>query len=269
MVEWQKASVDRPCCQSPVADDGHVTDKPRSVVIVAYPDVQSLDVTGSGRGLRRGQPVRRPAVLPAHGAVDGRPADPDVVRPRPHRGRHDRRPRRPDRHPGRGRRRGHRGGHDRRGDARLAPLGRRPQPAGHLGVQRLVRARRGRAARRPAGHDRTGRCASSWPTCSRPCRSTPTGSSSATGTSGPRPASPPGWTSPSPSSRTTTAAPLALRVARQLVLFTQRSGGQSQFSAQLAVRRGRPRAAARGARPHRRPPRRRPVGADPRPPGRR
>ena len=30
---------------------------------------------------------------------------------------------------------------------------------------------------------------------------------------------------------------LALRVARQLVLFTQRSGGQSQFSAQLAVRR--------------------------------
>ncbi len=30
---------------------------------------------------------------------------------------------------------------------------------------------------------------------------------------------------------------LALQVARQLVLFTQRSGGQSQFSAQLAVRR--------------------------------
>lgn len=30
----------------PVADDGHVNDKPRSVVIVAYPDVQSLDVTG-------------------------------------------------------------------------------------------------------------------------------------------------------------------------------------------------------------------------------
>ena len=31
--------------------------------------------------------------------------------------------------------------------------------------------------------------------------------------------------------------PLALEVARQLVLFTQRSGGQSQFSAQLAVPR--------------------------------
>jgi transcriptional regulator GlxA family with amidase domain len=31
--------------------------------------------------------------------------------------------------------------------------------------------------------------------------------------------------------------PLALEVARQLVLFTQRAGGQSQFSAQLAVPR--------------------------------
>lgn len=30
---------------------------------------------------------------------------------------------------------------------------------------------------------------------------------------------------------------IALRAARQLVLFTQRSGGQSQFSAQLTVRR--------------------------------
>ena len=40
---------------------------------------------------------------------------------------------------------------------------------------------------------------------------------------------------------------LALAVARRLVLFLKRPGGQSQFSAQLAVQAGRARAAARAA----------------------
>ena len=53
---------------------------------------------------------------------------------------------------------------------------------------------------------------------------------------------------------------VALTVARWLVLFVRRPGGQSQFSAQLAAQSRRARAAARAADLDRRPPRRRPLG---------
>ena len=65
--------------------------------------------------------------------------------------------------------------------------------------------------------------------------SSATRSSSATATSTPPPASPPAWTSRSRWSRRTSAAKAALEVARWLVLFVKRPGGQSQFSAQLAA----------------------------------
>ena len=63
----------------------------------------------------------------------------------------------------------------------------------------------------------------------------PIRSSCATATSTRRPASPRAWTWRSRWSRRTTAASSRSQVARQLVMFLRRPGGQSQFSAQLAV----------------------------------
>ena len=91
-------------------------------------------------------------------------------------------------------------------------------------------------------------------------RSTPTRSSSATATSGRRPASPRAWTSRWRSSRRTSAADVALEVARWLVVFLQRPGGQ------VAVQRRRSPRRPPSAAPLRelqaldgRPPRRRPL----------
>ena len=54
-------------------------------------------------------------------------------------------------------------------------------------------------------------------------------------TCGRRPASPRAWTWRWRSSRRTSAADVALEVARWLVVFLQRPGGQSQFSAPLVA----------------------------------
>ena len=64
----------------------------------------------------------------------------------------------------------------------------RPVPPRRQRVQRRLRARRRRPARRPPGDDALGPGASGSPACTRPCTSTPTRSGSATATCGRRPA---------------------------------------------------------------------------------
>ncbi len=112
---------------------------------------------------------------------------------------------------------------------------RAPQPPGRVGVQRRVRARRRRRARRPARDDALERVRRARPALPARHASTPIRSSCATATSGRRPVSPRAWTSRSRSSRTICGRDVALATARQLVLFVQRPGGQSQFSAQLGA----------------------------------
>ena len=133
--------------------------------------------------------------------------------------------------------------------------------ADHVGVHRRVRARRGRAARRPPGHDPLGVRATRSPTRHPAGRGrAPTASTCTTATAGPRPASPPASTSRSPSSRTTTAPSSPTPSPGWLVVFVRRPGGQAQFSAQLAARPARTAADRRAAALAARPPRRGPLG---------
>ena len=149
----------------------------------------------------------------------------------------------PHRHAGGGRRQGHRAGRGRRRPGRLGHgARRRSQPAGHLGVQRRASWPR-RAARRAPRHHPLAVCdllAGSI----RASRSSPTASTCTTasgvdlrrGDRGHGPGARPGGGRP--------RRHPALEVARRLVLFTQRGGGQSQFSTQLTVARAERRAAA-------------------------
>ena len=151
--------------------------------------------------------------------------------------------------------------HDREPGARRRGAPHRGRvPPGRVGLHRRVRARRGRAARRPPRHHALGRRAAGSPRATRGSRSSPTRSSCATATSTPRPASPPASTSASRWSRRTTAATVALAVARQLVVFLKRPGGQAQFSSHLSTQTADRDDARRGPGLDRRPPRRRPLG---------
>ena len=113
--------------------------------------------------------------------------------------------------------------------------GARPQPAGHVGVHRRVRARGGRPARRPARDHALG------------VRATTSRARIPSVTVDPDPIFVRDgnvWTSAGVTAGMDLALALvdddlgrdvALMTARQLVLFVQRPGGQSQFSAQLGA----------------------------------
>ena len=82
---------------------------------------------------------------------------------------------------------------------------------------------------------RTGRSCAALASATRRSASRPTRSSCATASTGAPRASARAWTSRSRWSSRTTGRDLALTVARWLVLFLKRPGGQSQFSAELAA----------------------------------
>ncbi len=166
-----------------------------------------------------------------------------------------------DRHADRGRRTGARRAEE--DDALIGWMrgGREALAPRRLGLHRRLPARRGRPARRPARHHALGlvrRARRALPGGRRWSRSR---SSCATATS---------YTSAGVTAGMDLALALveedlgrevALEVARWLVLFLRRPGGQAQFSAQLAGADRRARAAARAAGLDRREPRRRPLGA--------
>ena len=146
-----------------------------------------------------------------------------------------RRPR-PDRHAGRRRRRGHRRRRGRRcssaGSRGAAPRAR----ARRLGLHGRLPARARRPARRAAGDDALGLVRRARARFTRASPSSPTRSSSRDGNV---------WTSAGVTAGMDLALALveedlgrerALQVARQLVLFLRRPGGQAQFSAGLRRR---------------------------------
>ena len=116
------------------------------------------------------------------------------------------------------------------------PARRRRVPPSRVRLLRGVPAGRGGPARRPAGHHALERAVASspasYPDLDRRRRSR---SSSATATSTRPPGSPPASTSASRSSRRTTVATSRSSVARQLVVFLKRPGGQAQFSSHLST----------------------------------
>ena len=104
--------------------------------------------------------------------------------------------------------------------------------------------RRGRRpARRPTGHHPLGACRRSSGRGTRRSTSTPTRSSCATATCGPRPASPPGIDLALALVEDDHGADVAQSVARWLVMFLRRPGGQTQFATPVwsrpAARAGR------------------------------
>ena len=112
-----------------------------------------------------------------------------------------------------------------------------PLPAGRHRLLGHLYRRRGRAARRAHGSRRTGRgprsCATRIPTSP----SIPTRSTSATASSGRAPASPPASTSRWPWSQDDLGVDVAQTVARWLVMFLHRPGGQTQFASPVWVPR--------------------------------
>ena len=260
----------RPTRKWPILPACRVVPATRHVAMVAFPGVQILDVTGPlevfgcaarllaepGRRARRRryrrrdrrEPRRRADLLVRHAA-----------------GRRARAPLGHGRHRHAARRRRARGPPRPCAIARSLAWLRAHGAAGaaaRLGLQRQLRARRGRPARRPPRHHalgvRAATLAARYPGVTRRRRIR---SSSATATSTPRPASPPGMDLALALVEEDHGRELALEVARQLVLFLRRPGGQSQFSAQLAVADGRSRAAPRAAGVDRRASRRRSLGA--------
>ena len=190
----------------------------------------------SGRGVRRGHPPRHHPAVPGRGRRPDRGADrhdqrhhdhPDPRhRRRPQRGRHLHRRRRP------GRRRGRR-----RSGARSTPCGevaRRSRRVASVCSGAFILAE-GRSARRPPGHDALGVAVAGSRASTPSSTSTPIRSSCATATSTRPPASPRASTSASRSSKRTTAATSRSSVARQLVVFLKRPGGQAQFSSHLST----------------------------------
>ena len=225
----------------------------------------------SGRGVRRRHPrtasPRRTgsrSSAPTAGAGRARRAGSRLIagpraRRRPRPGRHLRRRRR--------RRASTRGSQRRRRSiAAVRRVARRSRRVASV-CSRRVPARRGRPARRPPGHHPLGVAATARPRV--PERST---------------------VEPDPifvrdgdvyTSAGVTAGidlclalveedhgrDVALAVARQLVVFLKRPGGQAQFSSHLVDPARRPRRARRGAGLDRRPSRRRPLGRRASPPG--
>ena len=211
----------------------------RHIVFVAFPDVQVLDVTGPlevfgraarllvERGLRRDLAYTVEIV-----AADGGAAR-DLLRHRDRRRRRfrDRPPRR--RHAARGRRPRRATPRRRTRAARVAGAHGAARPAvGSVCTGTFILAAAGLldgGARR-----RTGRRATRWRSSTRGSRRARSDLRARRPRSTRRPASRPAWTGAG-ARRGGLRTHVALGVARQLVLFLRRPGGQSQFSAQLAV----------------------------------
>ena len=114
-----------------------------------------------------------------------------------------------------------------------------PHPANRVGVHRRFRAGRGGAARRAAGHHALGvrqRAGPAVPGCPRRPGADP---HPGRRRSPPRPASRRASTWRWPWSRRTSATEAALTVARYLVVYLRRPGGQAQYSAQLRAQAAR------------------------------
>ena len=214
----------------------------RPVVVVVFPGVQSLDVTGPVEVLRHGQPLpRRWRSRPPLATTSGWwPRAPDRCRRRA--GCRWRSTVGCPRSGARSTRWWWRAATV-RSAASATPSGRRRRRrlAGRsrrvtsVCTGAFVLAAAGPPRRAPGDHP-LGAVRRCWPR-RYPAgdASTPSRSSSATARS-PRPASPPASTWRWRSSRRTSAGGWRCSVARQLVVFLQRPGGQSQFSAQLAGR---------------------------------
>ena len=233
----------------------------RRVVIVAFPDVQPLDVVGpaevfhTAARLRAATPTPsrspRPTPGPLRASAVSLVPDTDA-----------RRGARPDRHARGGRR--HRAcWRSSTTSAFLAALrdAAGPLAAGGRRVHRRVPAGRGRACSTGAAPPRTGRAARCWPSAIRTWQVDPDPIFVRDGHV---------YTSAGVTAGMDLALALveedlgretALTTARWLVLFVKRPGGQAQFSAQLTAQHGRSPAAPRAAGLDRRQPGRRPLRA--------
>ena len=161
-------------------DDGGM----RRVVIVAFPGVQTLDVTGPAEVLRAATKLHPPGYEVTVAAPEEGPLRTSTVTIVPDL------PLSACRFPidtlivagGTGTRRG-RGG---RGADRVAPRGREALAARDLRLHRRLPARQGRPARRPSRHHPLGVVRRTWPSAIRRWRSSRIRSSCATATSPPR-----------------------------------------------------------------------------------